>query len=144
MRQRKEYTEHKTFADTHQKDYPGSFQTESIVCKGAVNIQEHVHNPEGNCNLPPLNNEIIFHLNSNILCTPLTKIDNLRIEYGRQPVKSKHEKEVCSLELAKPLSLRMSRRIVIKRKHWFRAEAIRIFVLMIGVCMVSPMLSHPI
>lgn len=38
----------------------------------------------------------------------------------------------------------MSRRVIIKCKHGLRAEAIRVFVLVVSVSVMSPMLSHPI
>mmetsp|Transcript_512 Transcript_512/g.849 ORF Transcript_512/g.849 Transcript_512/m.849 type:complete len:235 (-) Transcript_512:116-820(-) len=38
----------------------------------------------------------------------------------------------------------MSRWVIIECKHGLRAKAIRVFVTMIGVCMMIPMLRHPV
>lgn len=140
VRQGEEQTEGNTFTDAHQKDDSSGSHGEAIVRQGRVNIQEHVHNPQGNCILSPLHNVVILLLNSDVLRTPVTQINDLRIEYGRQPVESKQENEVCSLELVPPLSLRMSRWVIVECKHGLRAKAIRIFFMMIGECMMSPML----
>mmetsp|Transcript_11129 Transcript_11129/g.24525 ORF Transcript_11129/g.24525 Transcript_11129/m.24525 type:complete len:236 (+) Transcript_11129:290-997(+) len=144
VRQREEHTESETLADSHQHDDSKGRPAQTIVHEGADNVQVNVHHPQCNGVLPPLDNEIILHLNSDVLSPTLTKINELRIEYSREPVKSKHEEEVPSLEPMPPLSLRVSNGIVIECKHRFRAEAIGILLTMVSVSVMSPMLCHPI
>mmetsp|Transcript_18637 Transcript_18637/g.39090 ORF Transcript_18637/g.39090 Transcript_18637/m.39090 type:complete len:437 (+) Transcript_18637:467-1777(+) len=135
--------EGQTLGDSHEHDDSEGGQVEAVVGEWAVNIQEEIHGPHHYGVLPPLDNEIILHLNSHIGGSGMTKVDDLRVENHGEPIHGQNGEEINTLEAMVPPPLGMSDGIIIKIEDGLGAETVGVLIGVVGIGMVSPMLGQP-
>lgn len=143
VRENEEAGEHEAFGYAHEENNRNGRDVETIVGNRAVYVQIEVHGPQRNGKLPPLHDEIIFHLDAHVICPAVAQINNLGVEYHTQPIHAEHSKKINSLEPVPPLPLGMTQRIIIEIEHGFGREGIGILGGVIGVCVVGPVLCEP-
>lgn len=135
--------ESETLGDSHEHDDSEGGQVEAVVGERAVNIQEEIHGSHHHGVFPPLDDEIILHLNSHIGGPGMTKIDDLRVENHGEPIQGQNGEEINSLEAMVPPPLGMADGVIIKIEDGLGAETVGVLIGVVGIRMMSPVLGQP-
>jgi hypothetical protein len=117
VREDEEAREHEAFGYAHEKNNRDGGDVETIVGNRAVNVEIEIHGPQRNGILPPLDDEIIFHLDAHVICPTMAQINNLGVEYHTQPIHTEHSKKINPLEPMPPHPLGMTQRIIIEIEY---------------------------